>query len=385
MSRLLFITGHPPWPPMSGGRRREYELISRLAGVHEIEVCAVDKDEHERVGGDLPGGPVPGVAFGVGAGSTGTSLERAHASDGARSWIRDRLRANDIDLVHCEGYFLHHLLPPDLTPPVVVGTQNVEYELLEQRLALEGLGPSSNTYRTMCSERARELAVLSAADRVVCVTDRDATTLGRVGLSTAVVPDGCDHLVVAGADRAEPTDVLFVGNFGYEPNRDAAAVLCGEIMPLVRQRRPGTRLRLLGNGAVERLARHAAPDVELLGPVESVASHLAAASVVVAPLRVGGGVKVKVLEALHAGAAIVGSSLAAHGLEDHGGALIVEDDWDRFAEAVVDLLDCESRLKVQREAAVLYAAGLPGWEESARRLSALWAEVCPSVVSCGVR
>lgn len=379
----MIITGHPPWPPTSGGRRREYELIKRLAEDHEIQICAIDKNEGGGFERDLVDGPATGKVFGAERGKSGTAKERAHSSEEARRWIRHLLKAKRVDLVHCEGYFLHQLLPRSPNLPVVVGTQNVEYELNSQRLGLEDPGQMSIRRLVLYYERKRELQVLANADRVIAVTKRDAEAFRQGGLNVDadVVPDGCDHLVSSFADVSEPTDLLFVGNFGYEPNRDAAAVLCNEIMPLVRRRRPETKLRLLGCEALERLALHSGPYTELVGPVDSVGPHLATASIVVAPLRVGGGVKVKVLEALHAGCAIVGSSLAAQGLEDHGGALIVEDDWGRFANQVVDLLNRESLLVAQRRAASIYASGLPRWDESATLLSSLWAEVCPSVVA----
>jgi glycosyltransferase involved in cell wall biosynthesis len=130
--------------------------------------------------------------------------------------------------------------------------------------------------------------------------------------------------------------------------------------------------RLVGNQAAHLLGHLARPDTEVVGPVPSIVDHIADASVITCPLRIGGGIKVKVLEALHAGAAVVCSPVAAQGLADHDGALIVEDDWPRFAMAIGDLLECPDRLAAQRAAARSYARTLLRWDEATTLLGEVW-------------
>src|SRR5258707_15502556 len=108
---VLLISGHPPWPPISGGRRREYEFITRLSATHRIEVCAVDKLAPPGSFSEFADGPIDGVAFGPTNGPGQTPLEISHHSAPARDWIRRRLRRGDVDMVHCEGFFLRQLVP----------------------------------------------------------------------------------------------------------------------------------------------------------------------------------------------------------------------------------------------------------------------------------
>jgi polysaccharide biosynthesis protein PslH len=368
---VLFIAGHPPWPPISGGRRREYELITRLSATHRIEVCAVDKEAAPGSAWELGCGPVRGVAFGPTEGPAGGSLEMGHHSAPAREWIRGRLRRGGVDLLHCEGFFLRQLAPTPLTVPLVIGTQNVEWQLLSQRRELALATDSRRHPEEVAQARAREEEHLRRADAVVSVTEGDALTLRRAGIDVIVVPDGCDHLPPPGGTQ-RAVDVAFIANFAYAPNRDAADVLCAQVLPPLRRRRPGVTLRLVGNQADRYLGHLRSPTVEVCSPGSSIADQIADAAVIACPLRIGGGVKVKVLEALRAGAAVVCSTIAAQGLEHHGGALVVEDDAGLFAEAIGDLLDAPERLAAQRAAAARFAATLPRWDEAAAVLASVW-------------
>jgi polysaccharide biosynthesis protein PslH len=375
---VLFIAGHPPWPPLSGGRRRELELLERLKERYRVEVCAIDKAAAPGTARKLTGGPVPGVAFGPTRANARTVLETSHHSAPAREWIARRLGYGDVALVHCEGYHLRQLVGSPIRVPIVIGTQNVEWQLVAQRLAVSR-GEGSVDEREVLFARAAEIEQLRRADAVISVTPADAEALAAVGIDSVVVPDGCDHLASGGGTGSD-VDVAMIANFGYVPNRDAAEVLCGAVLPVVRARRPHTSVRVVGNDATTALARVASNAVEVVGRVESVADHLADASVIACPLRIGGGIKVKMLEALHASAAIVCSTIASQGLEGHGGALVVEDNWQRFAYAICDLLDDPDRLAAQRAAAARFSITLPRWDDAARMADAVWQEVQGVVV-----
>jgi len=371
------VTGHPPWPTLSGGQRREFELLRRLADRYAVEVCALDKNAAPGTSGALPTGPAGGQVFATVRAAEGADLEARHRSPDARAWIEGRLDQGDVTLVHCEGYFLHQLLPGDLSVPVVIGAQNVEWELVEQRLLLDGHRPA--TVGSLLRDlRNRELEVLRTADAVVCVTERDARVLRRHGLDPFVIPDGCDHLPVE-PSTPRRVDILLPGNFGYAPNRDAAEAFCADVLPQLRAMRPGITMRIVGNHASRELGHLASTDVEVIGPVSSLAPHLSAASVVAVPLRIGGGIKVKILEALHAGAAVVCTPVAAMGFEDHDGALVVVHRWADLHPRISALLEHPEQLAAQRCRGARYAQRLPRWNEMADQLGGLWGAICDRV------
>lgn len=148
--------------------------------------------------------------------------------------------------------------------------------------------------------------------------------------------------------------VLFVGNFTHLPNRDAALWLAGEIMPAVRARQADARLRIVGSAPPREVLELAGEGVEVIADAPSIEGHLEQAAVVMAPVRSGGGMRIKVLEALARGKAVVTTSRGAEGYTgfDAEPPLVVADDPEPIAAATAELLsDAPRRLELGARAA----------------------------------
>ena len=188
-------------------------------------------------------------------------------------------------------------------------------------------------------------------DLVQALTDRDARTMRRLVPEIAprvrVNPFAVEIPPAADPALEQDDAIVFTGGFLHAPNVDAARWLVGEIMPRLRALHPGVRLRLVGSDPRGALAGLAAPDVDVVGWVPSLQTELARAAVVVAPLRVGGGQRMKVLEALAAGKAVVSTSRGAEGLlvaDGETAPLALADTADELAAATAALLrDREER------------------------------------------
>jgi glycosyltransferase involved in cell wall biosynthesis len=196
--------------------------------------------------------------------------------------------------------------------------------------------------RDMQSWEVYERTALNRFGAIVCFTDRDRRALLALAPSARieVIPPRAQ---VPSENRdpvsATGNTILFVGNFVHPPNVDAGLRLATSIFPSVRNSIPEASLQLVGADPPTELRRRAATNLFVTGCVPDVAPFLAAASVVVAPLRMGGGIRIKVLEALASGKAVVSSPLAAEGLDVRDGEelLIAESDQD-FARAISHLL-----------------------------------------------
>ena len=194
---------------------------------------------------------------------------------------------------------------------------------------------------------------LGAVDAVVCFTARDQRELSelRPGTRVEVIPPlGPEpHL-----DRksAAGHSVLFIGNFVHPPNVEAALRLCRTIFPKVRERFPQAVLHLVGDGAPEELRRAAGAGVQLLGRVPDVAPLIEAATVFAAPLNSGGGIRIKMMDALAYGKAIVATPLACEGfLLTQGLNVIQAEDDEAFARGLVMVLgDPEARVRLETNA-----------------------------------
>lgn len=219
-------------------------------------------------------------------------------------------------------------------------------------------------------------------DLVEVFSRRDAETLAELAPEVAprvrVDPFGLELAPAADPAREVPGTVLFVGHFAHSPNRDAAHWLAGEIMPAVRARFPEARLRIVGSEAPPEIMALAGPHVEVVADAPSVLPHLEQAAVVLAPVRTGGGMRMKVLQAMAAGKAVVTTARGREGYDFFGEEppLAIADGGEEIAATTAALLgDAVGRRELgagAREFAERHFAPDP-W---ARRMTAVYEEAC---------
>jgi polysaccharide biosynthesis protein PslH len=150
---------------------------------------------------------------------------------------------------------------------------------------------------------------------------------------------------------------VFTGSMDWEPNIDAVAYFCSEIFPQIRTEFPQAIFQIVGRNPHPSVKQLASTFVEVTGTVPSVAKYLNEASVMVVPLRIGGGTRLKIFEAMAVGKAVVSTSIGAEGLDVQSGRdLILADDAKSFAEAVCLLLrDAQCRRGYEQAAAKVAA------------------------------
>lgn len=380
--RVLYLTHHLPWPERSGGRIREAQLLQRLADRFAIEVVAISKTpEHDRAAVDpaRAAGVEPRIFAAERGPLLAGPLARRHGSKPARAYLNRRLSCPHT-LVHVEGHYLFHLLPQPARRRAIVVEHNVESSLLTQAAeAAASFRDRAALTKQALRTRWTERAVWQTADVVGAVTEEDARAIGHAAphADVRLLPNGCDHVERASvhAGSARGNHLLFIGNFSYAPNLDAARVLITEIFPAVTRQRPGTTLAVVGADPPAWLARAAQSDarITVTGWVPDLADCLDSADVVVCPLRIGGGVKVKVLEALQRAKAVVTTPVGAQGLDRiHESPVIVRETAAALADACVWLLDSPEARRAQERHALAAARSLPTWNDAAEALAACW-------------
>ena len=364
--RGLRILALAPYPPnraaTNGGARVMGELLGRLAERHEVSVLAL------RGPGEPPGDEALPVEEVARPPVSGVWRRRALRLRGLPLWVAEwdvreyrrrleRLLAGPVpDLVvahyHVMGQYLR-----DVTAPRVL----VEYEAGARGAArFEG-----------AAWRRYETRLLRSVDAAVALTEADAAALRALEPSARIVtiPFGIP-LPPEPADAAGDGDtVLFVGNFEHEPNVDAALRLARSILP----RLGSARLCLVGSRPPDDVRALASDRVEVHGSVADVAPFLARASVVALPLRHGGGMRVKTLEALAAGKAVVATPLALEGVGvvDGQQALVAETD-EELAAAIAALLADPERRRALGRAARAWAEENAGWDARIAEHEALY-------------
>jgi glycosyltransferase involved in cell wall biosynthesis len=194
-------------------------------------------------------------------------------------------------------------------------------------------------------------------DRVQVFSRRDAEAIAELAPEAAarvrVDPFGLVLPPAADPARQAAGTMLFVGAFHHPPNRDAALWLAREILPAVRERYPEARLRIVGSGPPPEVRALAGPAVEVVADAPSVLPHTEEAAVVMAPVRTGGGMRMKVLQAMAAGKAVVTTPRGTEGYTGFGEEppLAVGEGAAEIAAATAALLaDDERRLRLGERA-----------------------------------
>lgn len=387
LPRVLYLTHHLPWPARSGGRVREAELLRRLGGIYGIDVVAISKvpelDRQYLHHAERHGVNARVFPARVARRASGGPLRQRHHSPEASRHIAHALSEHNYDIIHVEGHYLLHLLPPRERRRAILVEHNVESVLFAQRARVtqcvrERWRLEFDARLTRRAERTSWLA----ARMVVAVTEDDAALIRNTvpGSSVSVVRNGANHLSISSSAACSSkagnrSSLLLVGNFSYEPNLDAVRILLSKIFPAVAAECPDARLAIVGSNPPTWLIQEASrlPNVVVTGWVPDLSVWLDSADLMICPLRVGGGIKVKILEALTRGLPVVTTPIGSQGLADlPGGSLIESSDSAALIAACVRLLRSPFERRAQGQRALAAARTLPTWNQAAEALSTCW-------------
>jgi glycosyltransferase involved in cell wall biosynthesis len=401
---ILYVSPLPPSPPRFGAQARMHGLMSELAQRHKVTALALVEEElldmeecrraMESYCCEVVLVPRPHLAghikrfMQLRSLASPTSFERLLLTVPAfRPALERLLRAQRFDVVNLEfsslGHYDFRIAPPGEKPPVlVVDSHNIDYDLARQ---YAGVGNSwaRRIYAGVNWRKLRrdELGTYADADGVyLCSAADERRLLEQVpGLRTAVIPNAADveYYQPRSTDpQPDGRTVVFFGLLSYAPNVDAVIHFMQEIWPRIAAAHPDARCKLIGGEPPRLLQALAGPRVELTGFVKDLRPHLASAAAVVVPLRLGGGTRLKIVEAMAMGKAIVSTALGAEGIEavpDRD--LLIQDDPESFANAVNRLLaepDLAARIgqSARRLAVERYS-----WNRAAKSLEAFYSGV----------
>lgn len=291
-----------------------------------------------------------------------------------------RAAARHADVVVCDFLFPSVNIPKDLPAPVVLFQHNVEAQIWERHAAHAG-NAVKRAYMREQWRRMRRFEGHECArfDHVIAVSEEDAELLRRdysLG-EVSAVPTGVDteYFTPSGDGVRSENELVFTGSMDWLPNEDAMQWFTAEIWPLIRSRMPDVRLSIVGrtpSAAVRELAeRH--PGVTVTGSVPDVRPYLERGSVFIIPLRIGGGTRLKVYEAMAMNIPVVSTRVGVEGLPlVDGQEYVAADSASAFADAVVRLLQDRPRAAALSQAAGSRVRREFGWNEVARR----FAQIC---------
>ena len=405
---ILFVSQMPASPPRFGAQARTHGLMTELARRHDLTAAmmvddAFDADECRRAMQmycrEVVLVPNPrgrdGIAkrlLQVRSLASTRSFERLRVTLSALQQALDRLLGTRrFDVVNLEFPYLGHYdlrrAPPGQKPPLlVVDSHEIAYDLARQFAAAQGsLGRRIFAGVNWPKLRREELRTYRGADGVyLCSAADERRLLEQVpDACTAVVPNAADVEYYQPRVTDSPPDgrtVVFFGLLSTVPNIDGVTHFAQNIWPRIAAAHPEARFKIIGGRPPPSLMALAGSRVELTGFVSDLRPHLAAASVVVVPLRLGGGTRLKIVEAMAMGKAIVSTTLGAEGIEAVPGRdLLLEDEPAEFANAVNRLLAEPDRAVRIGQSARQMAVDRYGWGGAAQTLEGFYHRVLESV------
>lgn len=338
------VTKFLPLPDNNGGRQRTLAIARRLAGLGDLVLCGYDDGSADRSGLRDLGIDVRAVPWRVTPVGVTRGVVAARTVTAGRFWstgmVETVRRAADeaaIDLLQVE---YQQMVPFVLDLPAkrsVLDLHNVESALVASYASARRGVPAAVLRMEAAALRRMERKTIGEFDHVVVVSERERERLTAAARSVLVCPNGREPSVVL-PDAPDAT-VAFVATMGWAPNVDAALWLGREIWPEVLARVPQAQLLLVGKDPAPSVRALAGENVEVTGTVADVTPYLARARVVLAPLRAGGGTRLKILEALDLGRPVVATSVGCEGMEDLAGrGVVVADTVAALAEAIAALL-----------------------------------------------
>lgn len=388
--KVLMLTPYLPYPLLTGGQTRSYNLIKRLSSLgHEITLfCLVKSDSERKYVGELQKFCKEVQVFNRSKKpwtienvlKTGFSLYPflviRNWANGEKSVIAGKLKTKKFDLIHAETFYvMPHI--PKINTPILLVEQTIEYLVYrhyadsQHNLFLKPLlyfdVLKMKYWEKRFWDESNKVAAMSLEDKKIMLSQLP-------DLDVDIVPNGVDSEFFGKsiAKRSKEPIILYLGNFTWLQNREAVEVLVKKIWPKIKADVPQAKLWIIGKDAQKFFPGLATDDirVEEVGDVREVYQR---ASVLVAPIYGGGGTRYKNFEAFASGLPVVTTSIGIGGIDAKDGVhVIVRDKPGEVAEAAVKMLKNPAEAKKIAEAAKQLVKEKFDWDPIARNLSRIY-------------
>lgn len=313
---------------------------------------------------------------------TSYNVERFRNEHFAKA-LKEHLASNTYDIIQVEGTFaaLYGDIALELgNCPVVLRQHNVEYQIWE-RLAANTRNPLKKWYLNILAERLKqfEAAHLNQYDAVVPVTENDGELFRSLGCTVPLFssPSGIDTTYwKTNTDSDQSNKIYHLGSLEWAPNVDAVNWFLDNVWPHIYSQNPQLSFHIAGKGMGQEWMKRTIPGVFMDGEVADAASYVWDKACCVVPLRSGSGIRLKILEAMCAGKAVVSTSIGAQGIvfraDEH---LFVADEPVKMSEIILELFRDREKLKKTQISAHKLIREMYGNEEVVQRLLLFYSEL----------
>lgn len=390
--RILILTPFLPYPPNWGFVKRVYHLLEVLARTHEVTLVSYregDDAAHVKVLESFchavhtvpaPSHPLGKRLAQLLSVASPRSFQRMTLHTAAMQRQLDEvMEGNAFDIIQVESSQMA-CFRFDPRSRLLLDEHNLEYELYYRMYQSEG-SPARRLFSWLeyYKFKREEIASWHDVDGCVMTSDREAVIVNQAAPATptAVVPNAVDvELFKPSAEPVDADAIVFTGLMKYRPNVDGAIYFVKDVLPRILAKRPTAVFYIVGAEPPPEVTRLASANVVVTGSVDDVRPYVYKAGVFVVPLRMGSGTRLKVLEGLSMGKAMVSTALGCEGIDVvQGEHLLIVDDPERFANAVLDVMAqpaLAAKLGMQGRA---LAVRRYSWETATEALEAFYARL----------
>lgn len=388
--KILMLTPYLPYPLLTGGQTRSYNLIKRLAKLgHEITLFCLIKNDREKENVskleefckevkvfNRPQKPwtLNNIL------RTGLSaypfLVVRNWAPGEKKAIEKKLSEKKFDLIHAETFYVMPHIPQTQIPIVLVD-QTIEYLVYQHYVdSFRWMVLKPLMYLDVNKLKYWELKYWKQASRVVAMSDEDRKImLDKVAnLNVDIVPNGVDFKFFSEkvSSRSKEPVVLYLGNFTWLQNREAVDVLYRRVWPKIKEQIKDAKLWIIGKEA-DKFFNHIKSEDIRVEEVKDVREAYQGAWVLVAPIYGSGGTRYKNFEAFASGLPVVTTSIGIGGTEaEDGKEVIIRDEPEDIAEATIKLLNNSKKYKEMAENAKKMVMEKYDWNPIAEKLNSIY-------------
>jgi glycosyltransferase involved in cell wall biosynthesis len=392
----LFLSQTLPFPPDGGVKIRTYNILRLLARTYDITALCFYRNKSGRMTTDVSKAltglrelarveafPIPQEQSRVrlvwdhvrSLAARRAYTVYSYQSEDFECRLRELLAQEHFDLVHSDSLDLSCYFPLVRNLPLACTHHDAQSVLLARRAQVEA-SPFRRWYVAHQARlmEAEERRWCPAIDLNVAVSELDAATLQQVAPTAAftVVPNGVDIEYFSPAATPSDGGIISVGGTSWYPNKDALEYFATSILPILRTNGVTAPVSWVGRATGEEIDRYGREfGITLSGYVDDVRPYVRAAACYIVPIRIGGGTRVKILDAWAMGSPIVSTTIGCEGLMARDGEnILIRDDPEAFAAAVADLLgndDLRGRLSAGGRATALAEYSWEALEPSLKR------------------
>ncbi len=394
--KILMLTPYLPYPLLSGGQIRTYNLLKNLSKKHQITLFSLIKDEKEKdYLGELkkfcqeiqvfkrtnsPWHPKNILRAGF---TLHPFLVTRNLVDHTKKAVEEEIAKHKYDLIHAETFYMMPNIPKTEIPVILV-EQTIEYLGYQSYASKSKLWPLKPLLLLdILKIKYWEKHFWQSCNHLITMSEDDKEFIKSIAPGVKnidVVANGVDTAWFNQVEKRLPKDptILSVGTFKWLPNLEAVEFLVEKVWPLIKKKQPSAKLWIVGNAPTAKVYAYEAADksIKVTGGIPDIRDAYASAHILLAPVFSGKGTRYKILEAFATGTPAVATSIAVEGLGiTPGKHAIVANTAEEMARAVVDLLSDKKKQALLAKNGKEFVAKQYDWKSISEKLDQVYLKV----------